>query len=85
MQQGAQPFFFEWFKNSQAIRSGQGARWEIENSKKSSTLNIERISKEDAGNYSCMVKNVYGSDQINVVLTVNTRNTMWELHSQVVI
>ena len=70
VQQGSQPLFFEWFKNGQPIKPGPGVKFEFENSKKFSTLNIERIDKEDAGNYSCLVKNVYGSDSIHVSLTV---------------
>ena len=70
VRQGAQPLFFEWFKNSKPIRQGPGIRWQIENSKLFSTLMIERIAKEDTGNYSCLVKNIYGSDSINVKLTV---------------
>ena len=70
VQKGVQPFFFEWFKNNQAIKRLPGAKWEIETSKQFSTLNIQRIDKDDAGNYSCLVKNIYGSDSINVMLTV---------------
>ena len=70
VREGAQPFFFEWFKNSRPIRSGPGVKWEIENSKKSSTLNIDSVDKDDAGNYSCFVKNIHGSDSIDVVLNV---------------
>ena len=57
-------------KNGQPIKSGPGAKWQIETSKRFSTLDIVRIDKEDAGNYSCLVKNIYGSDTINVFLTV---------------
>ena len=70
VQQGVQPFFFEWFKNNQPIKAGPGVKWEIENAKKLSTLTIERIDKNDAGNYSCLVKNIYGSDSLTVSLTV---------------
>lgn len=70
VEKGAQPLFFEWFKQGQLIRSGSAAKYEIETSKRSSTLFIEHITKEDAGNYSCIVKNAYGSDSINVLLTV---------------
>ena len=70
MRQGDQPLFFEWFKNNQTLRASNGAKFEIENTKRASTLFIERIVKEDAGNYSCLVKNIYGSDTINVMLTV---------------
>ena len=70
VQQGVQPFFFEWSKNGQTIKSLPGVKWEFENSKEFSILKIGKIDKEDAGNYSCLVKNIHGSDSINVVLTV---------------
>ena len=70
MQRGAQPFFFEWSKNGRLIKPGPGVKWEIETSRQFSSLNIQKILNEDAGNYSCLVKNIYGSDSINVMLTV---------------
>ena len=70
VREGQQPFFFEWYKNKQAIKSAPGFKWTIDSSKIFSTLTIERIDKEDAGNYSCSVKNIHGSDSINVALTV---------------
>ena len=70
VEQGAQPLFFEWFKNGQSIKAVPGVKWQIETSTKFSTLNIDRIDKEDGGNYSCLVKNIHGSDSIHVLLTV---------------
>ena len=70
VRQGELPFFFEWFKNGQPIKSRPGVKWEIETSKQFSALNIQRISKEDSADYSCRVKNAFGSDSINVTLTV---------------
>ena len=34
VQQGAQPLFFEWFKNGQPIKAGPGLKWQIETFKK---------------------------------------------------
>ena len=70
VRQGVQPFFFEWSKNGQPLKSKPGVNWEIENSKDISIFKIVKISKDDAGNYSCLVKNIYGSDSINVMLSV---------------
>ena len=71
VQEGSLPLFFEWSKNGHPIHNN---RYEIENSKKFSTLNIERINREDAGNYSCKVKNAYGSDLQNVQLNVKGKS-----------
>ena len=72
VRQGEQPLFFEWYKNSKLIK--QGVNVEIENSKQFSLLNFPRLIEENAGNYSCLVKNTYGSDSINVVLTIRGMN-----------
>ena len=67
---GTPPLFFEWFKDGKSIRTNRDSRVEVENSKLFSTLNIAKISRNDAGNYSCKVKNAFGSDTLNVVLNV---------------
>ena len=73
VQEGEQPFFFEWYKNAQPIKPGLSVKWNIESSEMLSNLKIERIAREDTGNYSCLVKNIYGSDSIHVILTVKGR------------
>ena len=67
-QVGSVPLFFDWFKNGQSIKSNH--KYQIDYSKKYSTLNIEKMSREDAGNYTCKVKNAHGSDSLNVQLNV---------------
>ena len=81
MRQGELPLFFEWFKNNQTLRASNGAKFEIENNKRSSTLFIQHIAKEDAGNYSCLVKNIHGSDSINVMLTVKGNDNSYIMSS----
>ena len=67
-QQGDLPLSFEWTKNGHTIKSSE--RYLIEIFELSSTLTIKRISKDDAGNYTCKVRNAYGSDSQNVHLNV---------------
>ena len=62
--------FFEWSKNGQPIRPGPDVKYRIENSKKFSTLSIEKVERSDTGNYSCLAKNGVGSDSQNVQLNV---------------
>ena len=81
VREGQQPFFFEWYKDEQAIKSSPDSKWNIESSKIYSTITIERISKQDAGNYSCLVKNIHGSDSISVMLTVKGKNSFCEEYS----
>ena len=49
VREGRQPFFFVWHKNNQVIKSASGNKWNIESSKIFSTMTIERIDKDDAG------------------------------------
>ena len=74
VRQGDQPLFFEWFKNSKSLKQVPGVSWEIDNSKQFSLLNFQRLTEADAGNYSCLVKNIYGSDTINFLLTIRGMN-----------
>ena len=39
-------------------------------SRMSSTFTIEKIDKKDQGNYTCAVKNQFGSDSQNVILNI---------------
>ena len=75
-QQGSQPLFFEWFKNGDPIKPGPKVDYRIENSKIFSTLAIERISRTDNGNYTCLVKNVAGTDSQNVLLIVKGKDSI---------
>ena len=70
LQEGSLPVFFEWFKDGKSLTNKHGAKYEIESGKKLSSLNIEKINREDVGNYSCQVKNIHGSDTLNVQLNV---------------
>ena len=70
VEEGSEPFFFEWSKNGQSIRPGPDVKYRIDNLKLSSTLTIEKIARSDAGNYSCVVKNAVGSDSQSVQLNV---------------
>ena len=69
VQIGSSPLFFEWLKNGKSIKTYRD-RQHIENSETLSTLKINKLNREDAGNYSCRVKNAFGSDSLNVLLNV---------------
>ena len=68
--EGSQPFFFEWFKNGNAIKAGPDNKYKIDNSKIFTTLYVEKIDKSDSGNYTCLVRNELGSDSQNLLLKV---------------
>ena len=70
VQKGSGPFFFVWYRNGEVIKSEPDPNYKIENSKRYSTLTIERIERKDSANYSCSVRNGLGTDSQNVMLTV---------------
>ena len=70
VEEGSEPFFFEWSKNGQIIRPSPDVKYRIDNFKISSTLTIENVARSDAGNYSCLAKNGVGSDSQFVQLNV---------------
>ncbi|RWS19059.1 Down syndrome cell adhesion molecule-like protein Dscam2, partial [Leptotrombidium deliense] len=59
--EGDGPFYFHWSKNGVPLTT-QSSDHKIETSSVISTLSFEKISREDAGNYSCTVNNAYGED-----------------------
>ncbi|RWS11618.1 hemicentin-1-like protein [Dinothrombium tinctorium] len=66
---GSQPLTFEWFKNGKLLRSGEG-RIEIEITKSFSSLLIERVKRDDEGNYTCSLTNNFGKDTSTVFLPI---------------
>ncbi|CAG2103309.1 unnamed protein product [Medioppia subpectinata] len=70
VKKGSQPFFFEWSRNGQTLRSGPEVNYKIDNFDRFSTLTIASLVSSDAANYSCLVRNNLGSDSQYVVLTV---------------
>ena len=67
---GGQPLTFDWFKNGKLIDTSIDKRYRIDMTKLFSTLSIERVIRSDAANYSCLVKNAFGSDSHHVLMTV---------------
>ena len=70
VQEGSEPFFFTWHKNGEVLKSGHDTNYKIENSKRTSTLTIEKIDRKDSSNYTCNVRNGLGSDSQIALLTV---------------
>ena len=70
VQEGSQPYFFEWQRNGKSLKSGPDVSYKIETSDISSIMTIRKIQSSDAGNYTCTVKNAYGSDWQYSLLTI---------------
>ena len=71
IEEGSQPIFFEWFKNSVPMKPIPEVNYKIDNFESFSTLIIKNIERSDSANYSCFAKNSFGSDSHNVVLNIN--------------
>ena len=71
---GSEPLFFELSRNGQIIKSSPNVNYKIDSFKRFSTLSIESIDRRDAANYTCLVKNAFGSDSQSVLLSIKGRN-----------
>lgn len=64
---GSQPLKFEWFKNEVPV---QDERFKVLSLDIMSTLSIAKVDTSDADNYTCIVRNAFGSDSVSTVLNI---------------
>ncbi|XP_054724340.1 cell adhesion molecule Dscam2-like [Uloborus diversus] len=67
---GDRPLEFQWLKDGTVIRESE--HFKIQSVMDSSFLVIEAVSSQSSGNYTCIVKNTYGTDRFTAVLTVSS-------------
>lgn len=67
---GDLPVTIMWFFNGKPVKSGD-IGINLVNTKRSSQLNIESVSHQNQGNYTCVVKNEAGSMNYSAELFVN--------------
>ncbi len=70
VEEGSLPLFFEWSKNGQSLKANPDVNYKIDNIDRASTFIISKINRKDTGNYTCSVRNAFGTDSQNVYLTV---------------
>lgn len=63
---GTPPFKFVWYKSGQMIKDKNS----ISTLEKVSSLIIDPVIKQSAGNYSCTVSNAFGRNSYSSVLSV---------------
>lgn len=67
---GSKPFYFYWLKNGDSIPNQIGDL-QIDSFKdRQSILSIDKVKPNDAGNYTCVVRNEFGQDSHTVLLIV---------------
>ncbi len=59
---GDRPLFFQWTKSGQILSNNPQNNYKIDNSEEFSVFNIKSVDRNDAGNYSCIVRNAFGED-----------------------
>lgn len=70
--EGDLPVMFTWTKDGDGVNNGLGVGTATRNHDEySSSLIIDRITAEHAGNYTCIATNLAGEEKFTVPLTVN--------------
>ena len=62
---------FTWFHNDEVVQSGE--RVTIATNGGVSSLDIDPIQREDAGNYECLATNIAGQSRMNVDVVVQCK------------
>jgi Immunoglobulin I-set domain len=68
VKEGSLPLFFTWHKDNQVIADTNIKILSM--SERISTLIIEKVSANDSGNYTCNVRNAFGSDEHTISLII---------------
>lgn len=63
------PYNITWYFNEQPISSVDGVSI-LMHGKRSSSLNIDSVSGQNAGNYSCIGSNIAGSASVTTTLSI---------------
>lgn len=69
VKKGQAPFSFKWYKNGNIV---DGSSKEMTNDK-ISTLVIDPVKADSAGNYTCVVSNSHGSSSYSSILIVKCK------------
>ena len=69
---GSRPLHFEWLKDGQILRhyGDRLTSYTIATTEDDTLFSIDKIRLNDSGNYTCLVRNSYGSDSKTISLTI---------------
>lgn len=71
VESGSPPFHFEWLKNG--LQLGKSSAHSILTGEEVSSLTFRQVTPQDAGNYTCIVKNTDGSDSHTAPLYIKCK------------
>ena len=77
LESGSKPLHFEWFRNGQILREDKSLNYKIATTEDDSLLIIDRLKFNEAGNYSCFVRNDYGTDIRSMIMFVKGLNQIF--------
>ena len=83
IRRGSPPFKIEWTKNGNDIQSDEHTK--IQRVEEDSVLIIKSSKESDAGNYTCTVKNSFGSDSSTTQLVIQGKATETCLGDQLIL
>lgn len=72
VRKGSSPFKFEWYKNSDLLKTSQN--FEVHDFGDSSRLTINPVNEKSSGNYTCVVRNKHGFDSLSTFLNVKGKS-----------
>ena len=69
---GTLPLHFEWLKNESPVAKSE--KMSIVNGDEGSMLTLRQVSREDTGNYTCVVRNKEGMDAFTARLRMKSKS-----------
>ena len=72
IQEGSPPFKFEWMKDGSVLQSDENTKIKVD--EEDSLLSIKSTRATDDGNYTCIVKNAFGSASFTTRVIIQGRS-----------
>ncbi len=67
---GTKPVFFQWNRNELILANSPESKYKIDNYEDYSQFSLKSVDRSGSGNYSCIVRNAFGTDIQSALLIV---------------